>query len=223
MSAGISTHNWALQTIGVLHRVVAVIPRGSVLDGFEAICERIPGRNGALSNAVDTVHIHRAILSNPMPMDTGTVLRHAVDDCDVESLRGTSARSKQSLANTYISPTCFEPGARVHAIKQLGVGEVLSVRIVAGTCNVQREVSSNTNGSKFLVVSMDIKLTTFLVADPAFSILRDGAGKPSFHCTIIAHELWIFCRWRPKHGATIWGTDQVIAIDVEIWYLDVAC
>jgi hypothetical protein len=63
-----------------------MIPRGSILSSLKAVHGVLTRCDRTLSNAVDTVHVHRLILSNPMPVNTGAVLFHVVDYSDVKGL-----------------------------------------------------------------------------------------------------------------------------------------
>jgi len=81
-----STYQWTLQSICVLYRVVAMIPRGSILSSLKAVRVVLTRRDRTLSNAVDTVHIHRLILSNPVPVNAGAILFHTIDYSDIKGL-----------------------------------------------------------------------------------------------------------------------------------------
>jgi hypothetical protein len=63
-----------------------MIPRGSILNSLKAVRETLTRRDRALSNAVDTVHIHRLILSNSVPVDAGAIIYHAIDYSDIKGL-----------------------------------------------------------------------------------------------------------------------------------------
>lgn len=82
-------YDWALKTICILHRVVAMIPRRPVLRRIEDVAEAIPWRNWTLSYAVDTIHVHRLVLSNTMPVNTRAVPLHTIDHRDIEGLHNS--------------------------------------------------------------------------------------------------------------------------------------
>jgi hypothetical protein len=63
-----------------------MIPRGSILNSLEAVREVVTRRNRTLSNAIDAVHIHRLILTDPMPVNAGAISWHVVNYSDVEGL-----------------------------------------------------------------------------------------------------------------------------------------
>lgn len=65
---------------------MAVVPGASVLRCFPAIGELVARRDWALSDAVDTVHVHSLILPYSVPMDTCAVVTEIIDDLDVDSL-----------------------------------------------------------------------------------------------------------------------------------------
>jgi hypothetical protein len=82
------THQWTIGSIGILYRVVTMIPRTPILHGSKSIIETVSRSDWTLSYAVDTVHVHRQPLSNPVPMNTGSIVRELVfdDDGDVLSI-----------------------------------------------------------------------------------------------------------------------------------------
>jgi hypothetical protein len=65
-----------------------MVPRTTILHGSPGVTETVSGSYGALSYAIDAVHMHSQPLSNPMPMDTGTIPLKLVvdDDCDILSI-----------------------------------------------------------------------------------------------------------------------------------------
>lgn len=63
-----------------------MIPRGSILGSFEGIGKRVARCDRALRDAVDTVHVHRLLLSNPVPVDASAILCHSVDYRDFQGL-----------------------------------------------------------------------------------------------------------------------------------------
>lgn len=82
-----ATHNGTLQTVGVLHRVVAVVPGASILCCIPAIYKVIVRCNWALSDAVDTVHVHGLILPYSVPVDTCAVMVELIYNLDMDSLQ----------------------------------------------------------------------------------------------------------------------------------------
>lgn len=74
----IKTDQWAKGAIGILDRVVTVVPCASVLHCPKGVIERVARCNGALSYAINAVHVHRLPLSNAMPVDTGPVMLQVV-------------------------------------------------------------------------------------------------------------------------------------------------
>lgn len=71
-----------------------MVPRGSILSGLEAVCEVVARRDRTLGDAIDAVHIHRLVLSNSVPMDTGAVIAHAVNNSDVDSLSSSEPETR---------------------------------------------------------------------------------------------------------------------------------
>ena len=65
---------------------MTVVPGASVLRCVPVVDEEILRCNRALSNAIDTVHMHCLILPYPVPMDTCTVVTKVIYNIDVDSL-----------------------------------------------------------------------------------------------------------------------------------------
>jgi hypothetical protein len=63
-----------------------MIPRRSILGSLEAVCKALTRCDRTLSNAVDAVHVHSLVLSNPVPVNAGAIYCHAVDYSDVKGL-----------------------------------------------------------------------------------------------------------------------------------------
>ncbi len=53
-------------TIGILHRVVAVVPRASVLMEGEVVDEVISGSNGTLRDAIHAIHVRTIQLTDTL-------------------------------------------------------------------------------------------------------------------------------------------------------------
>ena len=58
-----------MSAIGILHRVMAMIPGSAVLPDWELIGEMVTGCDGTLSDAVDAIMLHGVQLPQPVPMD----------------------------------------------------------------------------------------------------------------------------------------------------------
>lgn len=80
------THQWTVGSIGILYRVVTMIPRTPILHGSKGIIETVPRSDRTLSYAVDAVHVHCQPLSNPVPMNTGSIVGEFVADDDGDIL-----------------------------------------------------------------------------------------------------------------------------------------
>ena len=59
-----------------------MIPGAPILRLLEDMTEDIPRSDRALCFAIDTIHVHSPQLSNPMPMNSGTIIRVQVDIFD---------------------------------------------------------------------------------------------------------------------------------------------
>lgn len=63
-----------------------MVPRTPILRDLPCIIETVPRSDWTLSKAIDTVHMHSMVLSNPMPMNTGAIVFEVVVDDDRDSL-----------------------------------------------------------------------------------------------------------------------------------------
>ena len=73
----------ASHAITILERVVTMIPRGAVLQGSEAVGIRFTRSNGALCNAIDSIHFKAVELADAVPMNCGAVEAQVVLDGDL--------------------------------------------------------------------------------------------------------------------------------------------
>lgn len=83
---------------------MTVIPRRSILSSLEDIVETITGRDRTLRDTVDTIHIHGLVLSDSMPVDTGTIFGHAIYHRDVQGLVIVSQAFNTANASLLTSP-----------------------------------------------------------------------------------------------------------------------
>ena len=68
--------------ISILSRVMAMIPCASILHCPEGVIETVSRRGRALSDTINTVHVHGQPLSNAVPMNAGSVVFELVVDDD---------------------------------------------------------------------------------------------------------------------------------------------
>ena len=80
------THQWTVGSIGILYRVVTMIPRTPVLHGSKGISETILRSDWTLSQAINAVILHCVPLPNPVPMNTGSIVLETVGDGDGDGL-----------------------------------------------------------------------------------------------------------------------------------------
>lgn len=64
-----------------------MVPRSSILRGFETVCEVLAWSNWTLSNSIYSVHVHGLVLADSMPVDACTILEHVIDHGYVQCLR----------------------------------------------------------------------------------------------------------------------------------------
>jgi len=73
-STRIQTNQWAKGAIGVLDRIVTVVPCASILHRAECVIEAVARCNRTLCYAIHSVHVHSLPLSNAMPVNAGPVM-----------------------------------------------------------------------------------------------------------------------------------------------------
>jgi len=73
-------------SLTVLGRVMAVVPRGSILCGPELINLLLCRSDRAFGNSVDTVHEARVVLTNSVPVDGCSVILHFILYSDFEGV-----------------------------------------------------------------------------------------------------------------------------------------
>ena len=74
---------------------MTVIPRCSVLQSLERVLEAVSGGKRALSQAIDTIHVHSIQLSNAMPMDACPIT--TIDLHPIVDLHGDSLIRRQQM------------------------------------------------------------------------------------------------------------------------------
>jgi hypothetical protein len=90
-----------------------MIPRRTILKGTKLVCEGIIGGDGALSDAVYTIHFHGAILPDTMPMDRSAVISQFICDMDSDE----------------ITPTSFDPWTGVSLVEDLSIRVINTVAV----------------------------------------------------------------------------------------------
>ena len=78
--------NRPLHAISVLHAIVAVVPRTSILCCVPKVAKVILRCYGALCYAINSVHMHRQPLPDPMLMNTGAVMGKIVVNSHIDCL-----------------------------------------------------------------------------------------------------------------------------------------
>ena len=73
--------DWAGETIGVLERIMAVIPRCAVLCNAELVREVIFGGNGALCDSVDSIVLEAVEHADTVPVNGSSIIPEVVLDC----------------------------------------------------------------------------------------------------------------------------------------------
>lgn len=68
--------------ISILSRVMAMIPCAPILHRSKGVIETVSRRGRALSDTINTVHVHGQPLSNAVPVNVGTVVFELVVDDD---------------------------------------------------------------------------------------------------------------------------------------------
>lgn len=86
---------------------MTVVPAAPVLCRIKDIPESIPGRDGTLRYAWNTICLEGILLLNAMPVDACPVERQVVVNIDMKGLwtDKISTRRSQLHGDTYITPT----------------------------------------------------------------------------------------------------------------------
>jgi hypothetical protein len=86
------------------------------------------GSDGALSYAINTVHVHGVQLSDAMPVDASTIACHVVDNLYVDGLSSLSdildhknIWKEVVTDSTYITPTSLDIRTRESIIDEFGL------------------------------------------------------------------------------------------------------
>ena len=90
-----------------------MIPRGTILYGFELVRKAIIWSNWTLCNSIHTVVLNVIELSDPMPMDRCTIAVKVICDSDFN----------------IITPTCFDPRTRILLVENFALTVLTSIRI----------------------------------------------------------------------------------------------
>ena len=76
----------SLQPVGVLQRIMGVIPSRSILQSAKLIGEAILWCNRTLSNPVDSIHMNSILLSDSVPVDARAIFWQLIGDLDLDPL-----------------------------------------------------------------------------------------------------------------------------------------
>ena len=123
------------KTIWVLQRVVAVIPRASVLSHIEPVRIVRLWRYRALRDPVHSIHLHSMKLSDTMPMNSCPIELEIICDCHFQ----------------LITPACLDPGSWILSIERLAAGLKVSVGVDRHLASSEAVPPFDTSG-RFLIV-----------------------------------------------------------------------
>ena len=71
---GTITYEWPEGTIGILDRIVAMVPSASILHSPESIVEFVTRSDWALGDTIHAIHVHCQPLPDAVPMHTCAVM-----------------------------------------------------------------------------------------------------------------------------------------------------
>ena len=80
----------ASKAIGVLQRIVAMIPRCAILGDIECISEAVAASNWALSYAVNSIHFKRVLHSDAVPVGGSAIVFQVILNGDFERVTPAS-------------------------------------------------------------------------------------------------------------------------------------
>ena len=88
------THQRARCSVGILHRIVTVVPRTPILSSLPSVGKVVARCDGTLCDSRYSVHVSGVQLTDAMPVYSGSVERQIIDEIDMDSLFNTLANSQ---------------------------------------------------------------------------------------------------------------------------------
>ena len=163
-----------------------MIPRAAVLSDIPDVSEVIARCDGALSDAIDAVHMHSLPLAYAVPMHAGSVESHVIHDGDIDC----------------ISPASLNQWTRELAIEHSSIREVETIGIdCVVLCHVQGVVAMNTSWCQVFVLVVCSNIALFpseSVSEPASGNRLRAVGPVRTHGRVVALKFINVRAWRPK-------------------------
>ena len=133
------------KSIGILGRVMTMIPRCAILRDFELVCELIIRCDWALRYRVNTIVLERVQQSHSVPVNRGTVVVQLIDDCDFD----------------LISPTGLNEGSGVSAVEGFAaIAALIAIRVdwvlIDVQCILSRRLLSVKNHTTEIVLALRV-------------------------------------------------------------------
>lgn len=122
---------WPRQSVRILSRVMAVIPRCPILRHFELVCKLVTRCDGALRYCVDTIILKGIQHSHSVPVDRGPIVVKLINDGDFD----------------LVSPASLNEGARVGAVEGFAtVATLIAISVDGMFVNSKRILGSKSLG-----------------------------------------------------------------------------
>jgi len=151
-----------VQAVGILERVVAVIPRCLVLNRAEGVGVDVVGGNGALGDTIHSIHLRTVGLSEAVPVNRGTVVLQLVLDRDFDQ----------------IAPACLEPWPGIAAVDNLAAGIRDTIGVDCHVVDLEIILAKDTLGPCLFIVSVDVELVAVDASEPVLAIILRRAAIP---------------------------------------------
>ena len=128
--------------IRILQRIMTMIPAVAVLQSFEIVGVCVTCSNGALCHAVHTISFIGMKLANTMPVDCAAIRSDLVCNMDRD----------------IVAPAGFDKWTRIGTIYNFAFRFDISVRGYRLVRNLQPELTMDSLGERFLIVSVDARV-----------------------------------------------------------------
>ncbi len=136
-----------------------MVPAVAVLQSLEIIGVSATGSNGALCDAIHTIGFIGMELSNAMPMDCAAISLDVVGN----------------MNGDVVAPAGFDQWSGIRAIHDFAFGLKISIWGYCLVRNIKPELTMNSLGEGFLVISMDARTRiTKEILPSAFSLTHIG-------------------------------------------------
>lgn len=171
-----------------------MVPRSTILRRIPSVDKLGLRGNGALREAIHTVHVHGLPLPDAMPVDTSSVVSKRVVHVDFYG----------------ISPAGFNKRTRPGVIEDSGFTECQSVGVNSVVRNVEIVYACDAFKGNTLIVSRDVVFLACLgITQPTALVVGSSTWLEARHVRIVADEFIDVAAGRPEDGMPRFDTVDV--------------